>query len=491
MTKAAGNIVLSGSTFGVDMTSGEVKVPAGTVKVDAGAFAIPNVAKRPSDGIVEFQLSGPVAAIAQIADADPINALAERDMSPADLSAAPPRPRCRCASRCATRSTRPMSTGRWWPRPRRPSSKAPIDGRILTDADVTLTITPDDVTVYGKAKIDGVRGRCQHVAADHRRRRRAAAGRAPGAPRARRCGAQAPRRRARRRAVRHRDGAGHRRRCRQRSTTSSTSGAPASCCRASAGRRASACRRRCPSTWSRPATASRSRTSCSRATASVCRARPQLDSASNLISADIDNLSLHAGEFDLAQADAQQCRLRHIGARRRLRHARAAHPDPRSQRGGRRLPRHRRRRSCRQADRLQPGGRHRGGADPGLGGRRDAEAFLHRQHRRFGSGDRLFGRRQRDAAQRQRRRCRSPAALRRPLHPCRRRHADANRPGRAERPDGRHHAGRRLQRAERAGHGAGRRRPQRRGRRPRRVRSGARAFRSHGRPLLARRSAPS
>ncbi len=155
ITKATGNVVLSGSTFGVDVTSGEVDVPAGTVKVEAGAFAIPNVAKRPSDGIVEFQLAGPIAAIAQIADADPISALSQRGMSPDDLS----------GTADASLSVRfPLSDRidngdvdwKVVAKTKKAASKAPIDGRQLSDADVTLTITPDDVTVYGKAKIDGV-----------------------------------------------------------------------------------------------------------------------------------------------------------------------------------------------------------------------------------------------------------------------------------------------------------------------------------------------
>lgn len=155
VTKAVGNIVLSGSTFGVDMTSGEVEVPAGTVHVDAGAFAIPNVAKRPSDGIVEFQLSGPIAAIAQIADADPIKALSEHDMSPADLSG---NAEASLSVRFPLRDQIDAADVDWKvvARTTKASSKAPIDGRILTDANVTLTITPDDTTVYGKAKIDGV-----------------------------------------------------------------------------------------------------------------------------------------------------------------------------------------------------------------------------------------------------------------------------------------------------------------------------------------------
>ena len=155
VTKAAGNVVLSGSTFGVDVTSGEVEVPAGTVKVEAGAFAIPNVAKRPAEGIVEFQLAGPVAALAQIANADPINALTQRHMAPTDLSGTAD---ASLSVRFPLRDQIDEADVDWkvTAKIKNGTSKKPIDGRMLSEADVTLTITPDDVTVYGKANIDGV-----------------------------------------------------------------------------------------------------------------------------------------------------------------------------------------------------------------------------------------------------------------------------------------------------------------------------------------------
>lgn len=155
VTNASGNVVLSGSTFGVDITSGQVDVPAGTVKVEAGAFAVPNVARRPADGIIEFQLSGPVPAIAQIADADPIDALSQRNMSPADLSGTAD---ASLSVRFPLRDQIDDADVDWKvvAKVKDAASKAPIDGRMLSNADVTLTITPDDVAVYGRAKIDGV-----------------------------------------------------------------------------------------------------------------------------------------------------------------------------------------------------------------------------------------------------------------------------------------------------------------------------------------------
>ena len=86
ISNASGNIVVSGSTVGIDVDKGEVHAPSGTVSVDNGAFAVPNTAKRPADGLIELQLSGSAPALAEIADADPLHALARRDLSPSDLS---------------------------------------------------------------------------------------------------------------------------------------------------------------------------------------------------------------------------------------------------------------------------------------------------------------------------------------------------------------------------------------------------------------------
>ena len=72
----------------------------------------------------------------------------------------------------------------------------------------------------------------------------------------------------------------------------------------------------------------------------------------------------------------RQERLRHHRARRRVRPARNDGPRPRSERAGRRLPRHCRRCAHRPADRLQSGRGDERVADAGFGRRRDAEDRL-------------------------------------------------------------------------------------------------------------------
>ena len=154
ITHASGNITVSGSTVGIDVDKGEVHASAGTVSVDNGAFAVPNTAKRPADGLVELQLSGNAAALGEIADSDPIRALQRRNLSPTDLT----------GNGTANVSVRfPMRDGLTdadvdWKvtvKGEGLSSKSPVEGRKVSDADVTMTVTPDDFTVYGKAKIDG------------------------------------------------------------------------------------------------------------------------------------------------------------------------------------------------------------------------------------------------------------------------------------------------------------------------------------------------
>jgi hypothetical protein len=153
--QAAGNVVMSGSTFGVDVTSGVVETPSGTANVQAAAFAIPDLAKRPADGVVEFQLAGPAAALAQIADADPLHALAQRNLTPDDLSGAGD---ASVSIRFPLRDQIDEADVDWKVvvNAKDAASKAPVEGRTLSDANLTLTVTPDDVTVYGKARIDGV-----------------------------------------------------------------------------------------------------------------------------------------------------------------------------------------------------------------------------------------------------------------------------------------------------------------------------------------------
>ncbi len=155
MRNARGNIVMAGSTFGVDFDTGTIAVPSGSVHVDAAAFAVSNLAQRPPDGVIEVELSGTAQGLAEIADADPLNALSRNKLTPGDLS----------GSGTASVSVRlPLQDilteedvdWRVTVNTKAVSSRAPVMSRSFSDANVSMIVKPDAVTVYGKAKIDGV-----------------------------------------------------------------------------------------------------------------------------------------------------------------------------------------------------------------------------------------------------------------------------------------------------------------------------------------------
>lgn len=153
---ASGIAVLSGSTFGIDLQSGAVQVPSGDpVKIEAGAFAVGNTSLRHPEGVIELQLSGDAVSLGEIANAKPLSVLSKQDVAPSDLSGTaeasvsirlPLRPDVTDADVDWRVSVEGVGLG----------SAVPIIGRMVTDADVHILVTPVDVTVRGTAKIDGV-----------------------------------------------------------------------------------------------------------------------------------------------------------------------------------------------------------------------------------------------------------------------------------------------------------------------------------------------
>jgi hypothetical protein len=154
IVKAAGNVTVTGSTVGIDIERGEVRVPSGTVQVVNGAFAVPNTSKRPADGIIELQLSGSAQALAEIAESEPLLAMTRAKLAPSDLS----------GSGAANVSVRlPLRDGLTeadvdWKvvvNTVNVASASQIEGRTVKDANVAITVVPDEVAIYGKASIDG------------------------------------------------------------------------------------------------------------------------------------------------------------------------------------------------------------------------------------------------------------------------------------------------------------------------------------------------
>jgi hypothetical protein len=152
---ASGNITVSGSTVGIDVDKGEVNTQFGTVSVDNGAFAVPNTAKHPADGVIEVQLSGTAQALGAIADAEPLRGLAKAKLTPGDLSG---KGSARVSVHLPLRDGLTDADVDWkiTVTAKDVASKVPVQGRTVSAANVTLTITPDELTIYGKAKLDGV-----------------------------------------------------------------------------------------------------------------------------------------------------------------------------------------------------------------------------------------------------------------------------------------------------------------------------------------------
>lgn len=156
VVEASGNAVLAGSTFGVDLEKGRVKVPSGKmVEITAGAFAVANTAPRFPEGIVEVQLAGDASAMGEIADAKPFRTLEKQKMSPSDLSGTAD---AAVSIRMPLRPDVTEADVDWRVTidGKRLASAVPIVERKVSDADVTMVVTPEDVTVRGTARIDGV-----------------------------------------------------------------------------------------------------------------------------------------------------------------------------------------------------------------------------------------------------------------------------------------------------------------------------------------------
>lgn len=154
ISNAVGNVTVAGSSVGVDVESGQVRTLAGVVNVDVGAFAVPNTADRPAGALIELEVSGPAQAMGEVANAAPLLALDRANLKPSDLS----------GDGTASISVRlPMRDGLTeadvdWKvvlKGKNLASSAPIEGRMLSDGDLELTVTPGDLAIYGKARIDG------------------------------------------------------------------------------------------------------------------------------------------------------------------------------------------------------------------------------------------------------------------------------------------------------------------------------------------------
>ena len=482
IVNASGNVVVTGHTVGIDVEKGEVRTTSGVVSVDNAAFAVPDTSKRPSDAIVEVQLSGGAAALGAIANADPLRALDREKVKPGDLSGTAQ------ASVSVHFPLRPALTDSdidWKVTidTKGVTSARKIEGRNISDANVKLIVTPDDVSVYGKAKIEG-------VAADVSLSFPMSGSTTAGGDRRVRLLIDDD--------ARKKLGVG------LDEMLSGSMSALVSEDSDGATQHYDLDLRRARVVlpgigWTKgigvPATLTFDLKPASdgyqvqnlvfKGDGFGFSGSATLDSSYNLQSADIDRLSLRAGDAVSHSPDARQGGLRDHGARPVVRSARADRLRTRQQRQERRLPGPRHRRPDRQAHRLQPRGHHQRRADAGFGRRPDAEALLQRPARQQPRDARLRRDAGRNVPQRIGGGRRQLAALHRHVFARQRRQDDHLRHRTARRADGRLSDHGRFRRHQRTGD-----RPPGRTQEFERVRSEPRSLQSHGRPLPPLRPGP-
>ncbi len=156
---AKGRAVLVGSAFGVDLQDGELTTPAGRkVTMSAGAFAVENTAQRTPEGQLALQLSGSAAALAEVANAEPLRALRGRNIAPGSLSG---RGDARITANWPLQPDLTSSDFDWQVSVdiHDLAADAPLEGRMVKNANVTLAVDPVQVTIKGAAEIDGVPAR--------------------------------------------------------------------------------------------------------------------------------------------------------------------------------------------------------------------------------------------------------------------------------------------------------------------------------------------
>ena len=159
ISEASGHAVLAGSTFGINVDHGVVRTSSGaTITVGAGAFAIDDVFDPKSEGVVEVQLAGSAASLGEVANAGPFFVLDHRGIAPADLSGKADASVSVRVPLDMDEGTDPGAQVDWKVTVSGTglASRKPIEGRLFSDADVTIAVTKDQVKVNGTAEIDGV-----------------------------------------------------------------------------------------------------------------------------------------------------------------------------------------------------------------------------------------------------------------------------------------------------------------------------------------------
>ncbi len=156
ISDAAGSLTFENSTTTIVLKSGTSLIKGrGALDVTGSSIAIPRMAAPSPIGEIDLRLSGPIAAIAQVADAGPLNAASGRDIDAAALSG---------TGQLALKVDVPMSGGdalsdlapEFELALTDFTSSEPLDGRKISGASLVLKGNPDTFSITGNAIVDGI-----------------------------------------------------------------------------------------------------------------------------------------------------------------------------------------------------------------------------------------------------------------------------------------------------------------------------------------------
>lgn len=155
--KSKGHFKMTGMKAQVTLDEGQVALPASEeADVTGGRFVVEDIAKRPNDAEIQVSLSGRARVLAQIADSEPLNAIRKLNVDPlkvggdahADVIVRVP----------LLPQIAPQDTD-WHAIVNLENAESPdrIFGHTVSDADLSLEITPKSARISGNAVVDGTR----------------------------------------------------------------------------------------------------------------------------------------------------------------------------------------------------------------------------------------------------------------------------------------------------------------------------------------------
>jgi len=153
---ASGSVQLANATATVSLGSGEIAAGSYPALSGAGSlFVVPDLGGKDAIGDLTLRLVGPADGLAALSNAGPLSVAEDQGIAPSDLSGdaelslVASIPLSKNASLLSVVPTFQLALSDF-------ASAGKIQGRSITEADITLAGTPDDYRVKGKARLDGI-----------------------------------------------------------------------------------------------------------------------------------------------------------------------------------------------------------------------------------------------------------------------------------------------------------------------------------------------